>query len=155
MISDGATQPIRSQTVSTACRCLFIVCLALSLAVMGCSEKTSGTGEGAAVSAEDIASVRDTLARGMSRMTLDDLKTAHIGKKCVVTAHAPAAGYQPTAPPPPPGMVRVLGQTLIYHAEFDRLSKDSITVRAAYPTAGTFKRTEIPRDDIQSFHLAR
>jgi hypothetical protein len=121
---------------------------------MGCKEKTPGTGEGAAVSVEDIASVRDTLAKGMKRMTLDDLKTAHIGKKCVVTAYAPTDGYRPTPPPPPPGMVRVLGETLIYHAEFDRVSEDSITVRAAYPTAGTFKRIEVPRDDVQSFHLA-
>jgi len=141
--------------MSAACHCLFIVCLALSLATAGCKEKTSGAAEDTAVSAEDIASVRDTLARGMSRITFDKLRTAHIGKKCVVTAHAAIGGHRPTPPPPPPGMVRVLGQTLIYHAEFDRISDDSVTVRAAYPTAGTFKRIEIPRDDIQSIHLAQ
>jgi len=52
-------------------------------------------------------------------------------------------------------MVRLLGQTIIYNAELDRISDESVTVRAAYPTSGNYKRIEISRDDIQSVHLAQ
>jgi hypothetical protein len=125
------------------------------LASPGCKQKTSATGGDATVSGEEIASVRDTMTRGMKRMALDNLKATHVGRRCVVTAHAPAGGYQPAPPPLPPGMVRVLGRTLIYSAEFDHVSDDSITVRAAYPTAGNYKRMEIARDDVQSVYLAQ
>ncbi|UCD53479.1 MAG: hypothetical protein JSW27_12660 [Phycisphaerales bacterium] len=141
--------------MSTAYRCLFIVCVAALPAATGCKKETPTAGGGAAVSAEDIAAVRDTLTGGMTRMAIDDLKAAHVGKKCVVTAHTPAGGYRSTPPPPPPGMVRLLGETIIYSGEFDDVSDDSVTVRAAYPTAGNYKRIEILRDDIQSFHLAQ
>jgi len=155
MISDGAMQPTRQHAMGAACRCLFIFCLTVLLISMGSKEKTSATAGNATLSAEDIASVRDSLAHGMSEMVLGELNSTHLGKKCVVIACTPTGSYRPTAPPPPPDMVRVVGQTLIYHAEFDRISDDSITVRSAYPTAGTYKRMEIPRDDIQSFYLAR
>jgi len=154
MISDGAMQPTRQHTMSVACRCLLVFCLTFLLISMGSREKTSATAGNATFSAEDIASVRDTLARGMSKMVLSELNNTHVGKKCVVIACTPTGGYRPTAPLPPPGMMRVVGQTLIYHGEFDRISDDSITVCAPYPTAGTFKKIEIPRDDVQSFHLA-
>ena len=141
--------------MSTAYRCLFYVCLAALLISTGCKKKTSIAGGGTAVSAEEIAAVRDALTRRMSRTALSNLKATHVGKKCVVTAHVPVDGYQPDPPPPPPGMVRVLGQTIIYSADLDGVSDDSITVRAAYPTSGNYKRIEIPRDDIQSVHLAQ
>lgn len=141
--------------MSTAYHCLFYVCLVVVLTSTGCKKRTSTTGTDTAVSAEEIAAVRDTLTRGMNKMAPGSLKATHIGRKCVVTAHVPAGGYQPTPPPPPPGVVRVLGQTIICSAELDGVSDDSITVRAAYPTSGNYKRIEIPRDDIQSVHLAQ
>jgi len=140
--------------VSTVYRCFFIFCAAALLASPGCKKKTPATDGGATVSAEDIAAVRDNLARGMSRVAIDDLKAAHVGRKCVVTAQTPAGGLQLGSPPPPPGMVRVLGQTIIYSGEFDGVSADSLTVRAAYPTPGNYKRIDISKDDVQSFHLA-
>ena len=140
--------------MSAACRCLLIFCLIFLLIPTGSREKTSASAGNATISAEDVASIRDSLACGMSKMALGELNNAHLGKKCVVIACTPTGGYRPTAPPPPSGMVRVLGQTLVYDAEFDRISNDSITVCAAYPTTGIFKKIEIPRDDVQSFHLA-
>jgi hypothetical protein len=135
------------------CRCFFIFCAVL-LASPGCKKKTPATDGGATASTEEIPAVRDSLARGMSRVAIDELKVAHVGRKCVVTAQAPTGGLQLGSPPPPPGMVRVLGQTIIYSGEFDGVSADHLTVRAAYPTPGNYKRIDIPKDDVQSFHLA-
>jgi hypothetical protein len=140
--------------MSAAYRCLFIFCFILLLIPTGTEEKTSASAGNATISAEDIASIRDSLVLGMSKMALGELNSTHLGKKCVVIAYTPTGGYRPTTPPPPPGMVRVVGQTLIYDAEFDRIADDSITVCAPYPTAGIFKKIKIPRDDVQSFHLA-
>jgi hypothetical protein len=125
------------------------------LASPGCKKKTATTGGDATVSAENIAAVRDALTRGMSRTAISNLKATHVGKQCVVTAQVPADGLDLGSAPPPPGMVRLLGQTILYHAELDRISDESLTVRAAYPTSGNYKRIEIARDDIQSIHLAQ
>lgn len=138
----------------TAFRCLFFVCVVALLTLAGCKKETPVVGGNTTVSDEDIAAVRDAMTRGMNKTALSSLKATDIGKKCVVTARTPVGGYQSTPPPPPPGMVRLLGQAIIYNGEFDRVSDESVTVRAAYPTAGNYKRIEIPRDDIQSFYLA-
>ncbi len=51
-------------------------------------------------------------------------------------------------------MVRTVGQVTFYAGELDGVSPDGLTLRKAYPTAGHFKKVEIPQGDIQSIHLA-
>jgi hypothetical protein len=135
--------------MSMRCRYVCVGVGVLLVALGGCEKKdaTAGNAQGATVSAESIKAVHEALVR-------DELAATHTGKKCVVMAHMPAGGFQPAPPPPPPGMVRLLGQTIIYSGQFDAVSADSLTVRAAYPTAGNFKRIDIPKEDIQSCHLA-
>ena len=130
---------------------IWVVVSIVLAGVGGCEKKDTG---GASVSAEDVAAVRDVLARGMRETAVSELTSADVGKKCVVTAAAPSGGYRPAPPPPPRGMVRPMGQTIIYSGEFDGVSADSLTVRAAYPTPGNYKRIDISKDDVQSFHLA-
>ncbi|MHC4518688.1 MAG: hypothetical protein ACYTAS_08885 [Planctomycetota bacterium] len=137
----------------TVRRCSICVIAGIVLVgLAGCQKKNAS---GRSVSAEDIKAVRDVLARRMSEIAVDELSATHTGKKCVVVAHMPAGGYKPTPPPPPRGMVHLMGQTVIYCGELDAVSGDSITVRAAYPTPGNYKRIDIPRADVQSCHLAR
>ena len=50
-------------------------------------------------------------------------------------------------------MMRLLGQTTIYRGELDDVTPDSLTIRAAYSTAGHYKKLEIAKEDIQSIHL--
>jgi hypothetical protein len=130
---------------------IWVVFSIVLASVTGCEKKNTG---GTSVNAEDITAVRDILARGMRETAVSELTPADRGKKCVVTAAAPAGGYRPTPPPPPPGMVRPMGQAIIYSGEFDGVSADSLTVLAAYPTPGNYKRIDISKDDVQSFHLA-
>jgi len=133
---------------------IWLVATIVLLALAGCKKKGSGA-QRTPVSAERIAAARDALTRGMRRMSLDKLEPSHRGTKCVVVAYAPAEGYHPEPPPPPLGMVNLLGDTIIYNGEFDGMSGDTLTVRAPYPTPGNYKRMEIARDDVQSFHLAQ
>lgn len=143
--------------MSTKSYCIWVIVCVMLLSFVGCKKKGSGAGNGqtVTVSAEEISAVRDMLARGMQKIAFDELGASHTGKKCVVTAQMPAGGYKPTPPPPPPGMVRLVGQAIIYNGELAEVSAESITVRAAYPTPGNYKRIEVPRDDIQSIHLAQ
>ena len=134
--------------------CIGLIVTVVPLALIGC-KKTGRNAQAAPVSAERVASTRDALTREMRKVTVDKLGPSHRATKCVVVAYAPAGGYQPDPSPPPPGMVHLLGETIIYNGEFDSISADALTVRAAYPTPGNYKRMEIPRDDIQSVHLPR
>jgi hypothetical protein len=52
-------------------------------------------------------------------------------------------------------MVRLFGQTTIYRGELGDVSPESLTVQAAYPPAGNYKKLKIAKEDIQSIHLAR
>ncbi len=52
-------------------------------------------------------------------------------------------------------MVRSVGQVAFCQGELDSVTPESLTVRKAYPTSGSFKKLEIPKADIQSIHLAR
>ena len=129
----------------------------LPVILVGCKESTdtAANGGGATMSAEDIAATRDALVKGMREIAVSQLGTAHMGKRCVVTAGMPAGGYKPAPPPPPPGMIRLMGQTVIYCGAFDKASEDSITVRAGYPTPGNYKHMDILKADVQSCHIAR
>ena len=133
-------------------RCICLILVVACLAATGCKKKDATTDAGAAtVSQTQIDAARDVMTRDMQAIAFGSLKQSHTGKTCVVTARTTQLG----PPPPPLGMVRLLGQTTIYRGELDDVSSDSLTIRAAYPTAGRYKKLEIAKEDIQSIHLAR
>jgi len=138
--------------VNVTYRCICLILVVACLVATGCKKKSTTTNPGTtAISQDQIDAVRDTLTRGMQAIAFGSLKQSHTGKTCVVTARTTQLG----PPPPPLGMVRLLGQTTIYRGELDDVSSDSLTIRAAYPTAGRYKELEIAKEDIQSIHLAR
>ncbi len=138
-----------------------LVCVAflfLLLVWSGCGKRDVGEekSEGPApVSAEQIAAARKVLAQGMQPVALANVKSSDVGRQCLVEVRTPEGGIQIAPPPPPPGMVRMVGQVTFYQGELDGVTPESLTVRKAYPTSGSFKKLEIPRADIQSIHLAR
>ncbi|MBN2128016.1 MAG: hypothetical protein JW741_00900 [Sedimentisphaerales bacterium] len=137
-------------------RCACVILALACMAVSGCKEKdtTSDSDPGqATVSQAEIDAVRDAVTRNMRKITFGDLRTAPVGTKCVVTARTMEDRAQLGPPPPPPGMVRLLGQTTIYRGELDGVAPDGLTIRAAYPTAGNYKKLKIAKEDIQSIHL--
>jgi hypothetical protein len=89
----------------------------------------------------------------MQPVAFAGVKSSHVGKQCLVEARTPEGGVRIAPPPPPLGMVRTVGQVIFYAGELDNVSPDGLTIRKAYPTAGTFKKVEIPQGDIQSIHL--
>jgi len=103
----------------------------------------------------EVAAVRDTITRGMQEVAAGSLAVVHIGRQCVVIAHAVDDRTGADRAPPPLGMVRKLGQTAIYKGEIQEVSPDSLKIRAAYPTSGRYKTIEISRADIQSVYLAK
>ena len=140
--------------VSERYRCIYIILTILCLVVSGCDKKSGSDQGGATVSQADIDAVRDAMTRDMQKVAFSSLDKTHIGRTCVVTAQTMEDSAQLGPPPPPPGMLRVLGSTTIYNAELDAVDADSLTVRAAYPTSGKYKKIEIAEEDIQSIHLA-
>jgi len=140
--------------VNVTYRCICLVLVAACLAGSGCKKQGAATGSGATVSQAQIDAARDAMTRDMQEIAFDSLKKTHAGRKCVVTARTMEDTAQLGPPPPPLGMVRLLGQTTLYRGEFDDVSPDRLTLRAAYPTAGHYKRLEIAKEDIQSIHLA-
>ncbi len=137
-------------------RCICLVLIAACLGVWGCKKKDTTTGpETTTISQDQIDGVRDAMTRGMKVTAFSSLKKTHVGKTCVVTARTMEDKAQLGPPPPPFGMVRVLGQTTIYQGELNDVSSDSLTIRAAYPSPNHYKNVEIARDDIQSIHLGK
>jgi len=136
--------------------CLTIALILVTLA--GCRPR-SGAGRQSGQTSEpapaEVAAVRDALTRGMQQTTFDSLAAADVGKQCVVTARAPAEGTGADQAPPPLGMVRKLGQIVIYKGEIQEVLPGGLKIRAAYPTSGRYKTIEIPRSDIQSLYVAR
>jgi len=138
-----------------------LVCVAflvLLLVWSGCSKKDAGEEKSAGpapVSAEQLAAARKALAQGMQPVALANVKPSDVGKQCLVEVRTPVGGIQIPPPPPPPGMVRSVGQVAFCQGELDSVTPESLTVRKAYPTSGSFKKLEIPKADIQSIHLAR
>jgi hypothetical protein len=137
------------------------LCLTIAIIVVttaGCKPRSDGgrqSGQTSEPSAADVTAVRDALTRGMQQTTFGSLAAANVGRQCVVTARAPAEGTGADQGPPPLGMVRKLGQTVIYKGEIQEVSPDALKIRAAYPTAGRYKTIEIPRPYIQSLHVAK
>jgi hypothetical protein len=123
-------------------------------ALVGCKRKEDGAANSSPVrmvNAAEIAAVRNAMTQGMTAVTFDKLAEAHVGHRCVVTARTPD---QADPPPPPLGMVRIMGATTIYSAELHEVSPRGLKIRAAYPTSGNLKIIEIPRQDLQSIHIA-
>lgn len=123
------------------------------LALSGCKRRETEAARPPAQTASDteIASVRDALTRAMTAVAFDKLTEAHLGRRCVVTTRTP---QRDDPPPPPLGMVRRMGAATIYTAELHELSPGGLKLRATYPTSGNAKIIEIPREDIQSIHIA-
>jgi hypothetical protein len=131
--------------------------LIVFLVVLGCGKKDGSKKNGVGsmpVSAEDLAAVKTAMTRGMQPLGYGSVKSSQIGKVCVVEARTPDEGLKMVPPPPPPGMIRIVGQVTFYRGELDTITPDSLTVRKAYPTAGNFKKIEIPKGDIRSIYLA-
>lgn len=136
-------------------RCICFVLVVACLGVWGCKKKNATPGpETATVDQAQIDAARDVMARNMQAMAFTSLKKTHVGRKCVVTARTMQDRSQLGPPPPPPNMMRLLGQTTIYRGELDDVAPESLTIRAAYPTAGNYKKLTIAREDIASIHLA-
>ncbi len=136
------------------CLCAALLVALLGLAGCGKKDGDSANANPATVSDERIASVKENLSRGMQAIGFAKVKSSHVGKVFLVEARTPEGGLQMAPPPPPPGMVQSLGQVTFYRGELDSVTAESLTVRKAYPTAGNFKKIEIPRGDIRSIHLA-
>ncbi len=133
------------------------VCLALvaaCLGVSGCKKKGAVT-EPVTVDQSQIDAARDAATRDMQKVAVSGLKKSHMGKKCVVTAYTMEDKSQLGPPPPPFGMVRLLGDTTLYQGELVDIAPGTLTIQAPYPTAGRVKEIEIDKEDIQSVHLAR
>lgn len=137
-------------------RCICLILVAACLGISGCKKKNATTSqEAATVNQAQIDAARDVMTRGMQEMVFSSLKKTHAGRKCVITARTMEDRSQLGPPPPPLGMVRLLGQTTLYRGELDDVASESLTIRAAYPTAGNYKKLTIAKEDIQSIHLAR
>jgi hypothetical protein len=122
------------------------------LALLGCGkkEREPAAPEAVGPGAAEIAAARDALTRGMQRVGVDKLTTAHVGRRCVVAARS--ALIPP--PPPPLGMVRIMGSTTFYMGQLSDISPEAVKIGAAYPTSGNRKYVDIARGDIQSIHLS-
>ena len=136
-------------------RCICFVLVAACLGVSGCKKKDTTTGpEVGTISQDQIDGARDAMTSGMQAIAFSSLKETHVGKTCVVMARTMEDKAQLGPPPPPFGMVRLLGQTTIYQGELNDIAPGTLAIRAAYPTPGHYKKLEIVKEDIQSIHLA-
>ncbi len=139
-------------------RSLCLVVAIILVTIAGCKPRSDAGRQSAQTSepsAAEVATIRDALTQGMQQTAFGSLSAADVGRQCVVTARATAEGTGANGSPPPLGMVRRLGQTVIYRGEIQEASPDSLKIRAAYPTSGRYKTIEIPRSDIQSLHVAK
>jgi hypothetical protein len=132
-----------------------VVAMVALLAVGGCKPKEQTTATpAAAVPAEEVMALRTALARGMQAISLAGLAPDHVGRSCVVVARTPEKAARPDAPPPL-GMVRILGTTIIYKGQIHAISAEGIEVHAVYPNSGKLKIVAVPAADIQSIHLGK
>jgi len=138
--------------VNVTYRCICLVLIVACLGVSGCKKKEAAP-EATTISQAQIDSARDAMTRDMQATAFSSLKKAHVGKKCVVTARTMEDKAQLGPPPPPFGMVRMLGSTTIYQGELLDIATGALTIRAAYPSPNHYKELEIPKEDIQSIHL--
>ncbi len=141
-----------SRTTNVKYRRLVFLAVLAALAMSGCKRKEAEAGPPPAqtVSEAEIAAARNAMTQKMTAIAFGKLTAAHVGRRCVVTART----LEHADPPPPPlGMVRRMGATTIYSAEVHEVLPGGLKIRAAYPTSGNLKITEIPKADIQSIHV--
>ena len=132
----------------------FIVFLMVaSLSVLpGCNRKEAETSSYPNVSnPPETAPVVAALTRGMRSIGVAKVsKSQHVGRPCVIVAKTPE---RRDPPPPPMGMVRLMGPTIIYTAQFHDVSDDTLKIKAGYPNSDNAKIIAIPKADIQSLYL--
>lgn len=134
------------------CIVLTILIAASLLALPGCKRKVdeAGASPTAAVHPEAAATIQ-ALTRGMQPLAVTSIsKAQHVGRRCVVVARTPE---RRDPPPPPLGMVRLLGPTIVYLAQIHDVAADSLDVKANYPNSAGVKIITVPKADIQSVYL--
>lgn len=135
-------------------RCLVMAILiaASLLALPGCKQKADETGASPTTTVHpDTAATIQALTQGMQPISVASIsKTQHVGRRCVVVARTPE---RRDPPPPPLGMVRLLGPTIIYIAQIHDVAADSLDVKASYPNSAGVKIVTVPKADIQSVYL--
>jgi len=135
-------------------RCFVMAILvAASLpALPGCKPKADEAGAyPTAAAPPDMAAAIQSLTRGMRPIAVASVsKSQHVGRHCVVVAKTPE---RRDPPPPPLGMVRLMGPTIVYVAQIDDVSADTIDVKASYPGSDSVKIVAVPKADIQSVYL--
>ena len=122
------------------------------LALQGCKPKEDSAGTYPTVAAPpDMAATIQALTQGMQPIAVAGVsKPQHIGRRCVIVAKTPE---RRDPPPPPLGMVRLMGPTIVYIAQIHDVSADTIDVKASYPGSDSVKIVTVPKADIQSVHL--
>ena len=130
----------------------FVLCIAILLGMAGCKpEESEASSTDRTAAYADPAPVIEQLTAQMRAIPFEKLsRTRHRGRRCVVLANTPE---RRDPPPPPLGMVRLMGPSIIYAAEIHALSEDTLEVSAKYPS-GNLKIVSIPRSDIKSIHIA-
>jgi hypothetical protein len=129
-----------------------ILIAASLLAFVGCKRKADETGASpSTIVHPDTAATIQALTRGMQPIAVASIsKFQHVGRRCVVVARTPE---RRDPPPPPLGMVRLLGPTIVYIAQIHDVSVDSLDVKASYPNSAGVKIIAVPKADIQSVYL--
>jgi len=118
----------------------------------GCSRKEAETSSYPSGSnPPETAPVVAALTKGMRSIAVTKVsKSQHIGRPCVIVAKTPE---RRDPPPPPMGMVRLMGPTIIYTAQIHDVSADTLEIKADYPNSDNAKIITVPKVDIQSLYL--
>ena len=136
------------------CIVMTILIAASVLALPGCKQKADEAGASATTAVPpDAAETIQALTRGMQPIAVASIsKAQHVGRRCVVVARTPE---RRDPPPPPLGMVRLLGPTIVYIAQIHDVAADSLDVKASYPNSAGIKIVTVPKADIQSVYLGK
>lgn len=133
-------------------RLIAAIIAASLLASSGCAPKDAdATTYPHFSSAPDVTPIVEALTAKMKKIAVAKVsKPAHVGRPCVIVAKTPD---RRDPPPPPIGMVRLLGPTVIYSAQLHDATAETLEIRAEYPSSGNLKVIVIPREDIESVYL--
>ena len=128
-------------------RCISLLLLWAFLAGVGCKDKNVDRSQGAGT--PDPAAVKayfDAVSKGMKTIPVDRISATMVGKGCAIMAATP----QDRLPPPPPlGMMHIMGPTTVYQGTCAEVGADAVTVEVAYPASGKSKKIVVPVPDIQ------
>ncbi len=128
-------------------RCISLLLLWAFLAGYGCKDKNTDRSHGGGTPAPaEVKAYFDAVSKGMKTIPVDRISGTMVGKGCAIMAATP----QRRVPPPPPlGMMRIMGSTTVYRGTCAEAGADAVTVEVAYPTSGKSKRITVPVPDIQ------